>query len=186
MTEKEATENNPWKTLSSEVKYENPWIKVTEHQVVNFSGEPGIYGTVHYKHLAIGIIPVDEQGNTWLVGQHRYPLDQYSWEIPEGGGKIGIDPIESAQRELQEETGLMANKWEELLNTHLSNSVSDEWGVIYLATDLTEGEPKPESDEDLIVRKLPLVEAIDMVHKGEITDSLSVMGLLKMQIIRKI
>lgn len=186
MTEKDHTEKNPWQTLNSEVKYENPWIKVTEHQVINFSGEAGIYGTVDFKHHAIGIIPVDEDGNTWLVGQYRYPLKQYSWEIPEGGGKIDVDPLDSARRELEEETGLTAGKWDEILNTHLSNSVSNEWGVIYVATDLTEGEPKPESDEDLVVRKLPLKDAIEMVHRGEITDSLSVMGLLKMQIIRNL
>src|SRR5688572_31918894 len=106
---------NPWTTISEEVKYENPWIKVEEHQVLNPAGKPGIYGKVHYKHIAIGIIPIDEENNTWIVGQYRYPLLAYSWEIIEGGGKIGVDPVESAKRELLEEAGIIAEEWELLI-----------------------------------------------------------------------
>src|SRR5687767_10265505 len=103
---------NPWKKLSAEIKYENPWIKVEEHQVLNPAGNPGIYGKVHFKNLAIGVIPIDENGNTWIVGQYRYPLDEYSWEIIEGGGKLGVDPLVSAKRELLEEAGIIAEEWE--------------------------------------------------------------------------
>ena len=177
---------NPWKTLKSEVKYENPWIKVVENKVIHPDGNEGIYGVVHYKHNAIGIIPIDENLNTWLVGQYRYPLNLYSWEIPEGGGKKSENPIIAAQRELKEETGIIAKKWTPLLEMHLSNSVSDEWGIIYVAEDLTFVEPNPDGSEKLEVKKVPLVEAIEMVMRGEITDSLSVAGLLKLAILKKL
>lgn len=173
---------NPWKTLSSEKIYENPWISLTEHQVTNPGGGNGIYGEVHFKNLAIGIIPLDEENNTWLVGQYRYPLKQYSWEIPEGGGLLNNDPLLSAQRELLEETGIKAEKWIEIQKIHLSNSVSDELGIIYLARQLSFGESSPEESEDLIVRKVPFETAYQMVLNGEITDSLSVAAILKLKI----
>jgi len=175
--------NNPWKTLKSELKYENPWIAVTEHQVLDAGGNDGIYGTVHFKNIAIGIIPLDEENNTWLVGQYRYPLNQYSWEICEGGGKLGIPPLESAQRELLEETGIKANQWKKILDMHLSNSVSDEVGIIYLAKDLAYFEPQPDEDEVLQLKKISFDEAFEMVMNGTITDSLSVAGILKTKIL---
>ncbi|NCP46358.1 MAG: DNA mismatch repair protein MutT [Flavobacteriales bacterium CG18_big_fil_WC_8_21_14_2_50_32_9] len=175
--------NNPWKTLKSELKYENPWIAVTEHQVLDAGENDGIYGTVHFKNIAIGIIPLDEENNTWLVGQYRYPLNQYSWEICEGGGKLGIPPLESAQRELLEETGIKANQWKKILDMHLSNSVSDEVGIIYLAKDLAYFEPQPDEDEVLQLKKISFDEAFEMVMNGTITDSLSVAGILKTKIL---
>lgn len=120
--------SNPWLTKRTDLKYANPWITVEENQVINPSGKPGIYGVVHFKNLAIGIVPVDEEGYTWLVGQYRYPLNEYTWEIPEGGGPIGIDPLKSAQRELREETGLLAERWTYLSRIHTSNSVCNEEG----------------------------------------------------------
>lgn len=179
--------DKPWTTLSSELKYNNPWISVTEYQVLNPAGKPGIYGKVHFKNRAIGIIPIDENGNTWLVGQHRYPLDEWSWEIPEGGGPIEGTVLESAKRELKEETGVVAKKWTELLRTHLSNSVSDEEGFIFLAEELEYGEAELEETEaDMKVWKLPFNEALDMVMTGKITDSLSVMGILKVARLKKL
>lgn len=171
---------NPWKTLSGELKYDNRWISVTEYQVLNPSGGKGIYGKVHFKNTAIGILALDKELNTWLVGQYRYTLNAWSWEIPEGGGPQGEPPIEAAKRELKEETGLTAGKWTELLKFHTSNSVTDEEGFAFLAEDLTEGEMLLEDTEaDLRVWKLPLAEAIKMVEAGKITDSISVMSLLK-------
>lgn len=171
---------NPWQTLSSDEKYDNPWINVTEYQVINPAGGKGIYGKVHFKNIAIGIVPIDEFGNTWLVGQWRYVLNEWSWEIPEGGGPLTIDPLLSAQRELQEETGLIAKRWSMIQRVHLSNSVSDEEGLLYLAEDLLIGAHALEDTEaDLKVWKLPLLEAVHMVETGKITDSLSVIGLLK-------
>ncbi len=180
----EQLEANPWKIRSSELRYDNPWISVTEHQVINPAGGPGIYGQVHFKNLAIGILVLDDQGNTWLVGQYRFPLGQYSWEIPEGGGPLGQDPLESAKRELREETGITANCWSEIQRIHLSNSVSDELGIIYLATDLTFGASSPEETEQLQVRKVPFTEAYRMVERGAITDSLAVAAILKVRVLQ--
>ena len=171
---------NPWTTLSHEDIYENPWIKLEEHQVINPAGGKGIYGKVHFKNTAIGIIPLDDKNSTWLVGQHRYVLNEWSWEIPEGGGPAGQTILESAQRELLEETGLKAKHWKEILKAHLSNSVSDEVGYIFLAQGLSEGDHEREATEaDMKVWKLPFADALDMVMTGKITDSLSVMGILK-------
>jgi 8-oxo-dGTP pyrophosphatase MutT (NUDIX family) len=172
---------NPWTTLSGEDKYENRWIRVTEYQVITPGGGRGIYGKIHFKNKGIGVIPVDNEGNTWLVGQYRYTLNEFHWEIPEGGAPLGEDPLAAAQRELKEETGLTAKKWTRLLRLNTSNSVTDEECVIFLAEELEEGENELEDTEaDLKVRKLPLKEAINMVDRGEIADSMSMMGLLKL------
>lgn len=169
----------PWKTLTKKTVYDNPWICVTHREVVNPAGNQGIYGKVHFKNLAIGIVPLDDDLNTWLVGQYRYPLGQYSWEIPEGGGPVGTDPLESAKRELREETGLIATEWIELMHLHLSNSVSDEASLVYIARGLTAGAAEPEETEELSVRKLPFSKATEMVLSGEITDAISVAAILK-------
>ncbi|MBL7843616.1 MAG: NUDIX hydrolase [Cyclobacteriaceae bacterium] len=172
--------HNPWTTLATREVYNNKWIQVTEHDVLNPSGGKGIYGKVHFKNKAIGIIPVDENGNTWLVGQYRYTLNEYSWEIPEGGGAMDTEPLEAAKRELKEETGLTANKWTLLMRIHTSNSVTDEEGFVFLAEDLIPGEDdREETEADLVVKKLSLKEAVAMAMNGEITDSISVAGLLK-------
>jgi len=173
------TEQNPWTTLSSATHYDNPWITVTEHQVLNPAQSPGIYGTVHFKNIAIGIVPIDANGFTWLVGQYRYPLKAYSWEIPEGGGKLHEPPLQSAKRELKEETGLEAARWEQILEMHLSNSVTDERAVVFLATELKEGLSSPEETEVLSLRKVSIADALDMVERGEITDAVSVAAILK-------
>src|SRR3954470_7748950 len=175
----EPDETNPWQTLSSDVRYDNAWITVTHRDVINPSGGPGIYGLVHYKSLAIGILPVDAEGNTWLVGQYRYPTDHYSWEIPEGGGDQAADPVISAQRELREETGIEAATWRLLLHMELSNSVSDELAYVYLATGLSFGASSPEETEQLTLKKLPMTEAIAMALDGRITDAISVAALLR-------
>ena len=170
---------NPWKTLSSRPLYENPWISVREDQVINPKGGKGIYGVVHFKNKAIGIIPVDEEGYTWLVGQYRYALEEYCWEIPMGGGPLAIDILESAKRELKEETGFTAARWTMITRIHTSNSVTDEEGFVFLAEGLTPGETAPEETEDLVVRKVHLREVVAMVMDNRITDSISVGGLLK-------
>ncbi len=170
---------NPWKQLSRRRIYENPWIEVYEDRVINPRGGEGIYGKVSFKNIAIGIIPVDEDFNTWIVGQYRYTLDEYSWEIPMGGGHKKTEALISAQRELKEETGLMAKKWTNIMRIHTSNSVTDEEGFVFVAQDLTEGETEFDETEDLIIKKIKLAEAIRMVMEGEITDAISVAGLLK-------
>jgi 8-oxo-dGTP pyrophosphatase MutT (NUDIX family) len=170
---------NPWKTKSKAKIYDNPWITLEEHQVVNPSGKDGIYGKVHFKNKALGIIPLDAEGYTWLVGQYRYTLDEYAWEIPMGGGPIGVNILESAKRELKEETGLTAGKWTQIMRIHTSNSVTDEEGFVFLAEELTQGETEFEETEQLQVLKVKLEEAIRMVVDGEITDAISIGGLLK-------
>ena len=173
-------QHKPWKTLTSREVYDNRWIRVEEHDVINPAGGEGIYGKVHFKNKAIGIIPIDRDGNTWLVGHFRYTLNEFSWEIPEGGGPLGTDPLSAAQRELREETGLKAQRWELIMRFHTSNSVTDEEGFVFLAEDLEQGEQELEETEtDLQVRKLPFQEALNMVLRGEITDSMSVAGILK-------
>jgi 8-oxo-dGTP pyrophosphatase MutT (NUDIX family) len=176
---KEKNEKSPWTTLSGEEKYDNRWINVTEYQVINPGGGRGIYGKVHFKNKAIGVIPVDSEGNTWLVGQFRYTLNEFHWEIPEGGAPLTEPPLEAAKRELKEETGLTAKKWSQIARLHTSNSVTDEEGFVFLAEDLELGENQLEETEaDLKVMKLPLKKAIEMVKQGTITDSMSMIGLL--------
>jgi len=168
---------NPWRTVASERVYENSWISVREDSVTRPDGEPGIYGVVHYKNVAVGILPV-EDGHTFLVGQYRYPLEQYSWEIPEGGCPEGEEPLQAAKRELKEETGFEAENWRMLGHAHLSNSVADEYAVWFLATGLTPGETRPEGGEILEVRRVPLGEALEMAMDGRITDVLSQVALM--------
>jgi 8-oxo-dGTP pyrophosphatase MutT (NUDIX family) len=173
-------ETNPWRVLKAEPRYDNAWISVTHHEVLNPAGNPGIYGVVHYKNLAIGVIPIDGEGNTWLVGQYRFPTQTYTWEIPEGGGNPAHTPLESAQRELLEETGITAGRWRLILSDmQLSNSVSDELAYIFIATDLSFGASSPEDTEQITARKLPLKEAVEMALDGRITDAMSVAGLLR-------
>ncbi len=171
---------NPWKQQSNRRVYENPWFCIDEDEVINPGGGLSLYGKVLFKNIAIGIIPLDEHGNTWLVGQYRYVPDCYSWEIPMGGGPLEADPLESAMRELKEETGLSASDWRTLMHLHTTNSVTDERGIVYVATGLSECEPDTEETEDLQLIKLPLKEAIQLVIDGEITDAVSVAGLLRL------
>jgi 8-oxo-dGTP pyrophosphatase MutT (NUDIX family) len=168
---------SPWKTLASKQVYDNPWIAVREDKVIRPDGEPGIYGVVHFKNIAVGILPI-EGDHIYLVGQYRYPLEQYSWEIPEGGCAIGEEPFRAAQRELREETGLEAKHWRLLGEAYLSNSVADEYAVWFLASGLVPGERQPEGTEALEVRRLPLREALGMALGGQITDSLSLMAIM--------
>lgn len=176
-------EKNPWVIQSRKTIYDNPWISVTEYAVLNPSGNPGIYGKVHFKNTALGILAMDEEKNIFLVGQYRFATDSYSWEIPEGGEPVSSDPLEGAKRELAEETGLHAEHWEVMLTMHLSNSVSDEKAIVYLATGLTQHQSSPEDTEQLVVKKLPLEKAFRMIEEGVITDSMSVAAILKTKLL---
>jgi 8-oxo-dGTP pyrophosphatase MutT (NUDIX family) len=164
--------------VSSRLVYDNPWIRLREDQVFRPDGQSGVYGVVHFKNRAVGVLPVDERGRVWLVGQHRYPLNAYSWEIPEGGSPFAEAPEDTARRELREETGLVAASLELVATAHLSNSVSDEVAYIFRATDLTEGPSNPEGCERLEVRRVEWEEAWSMLQRGEITDSMSVIALM--------
>ncbi len=181
MSEPIDTSKNPWTKITEQTVYDNPWIRVEHHEVITPGGSEGIYGKVHYKNLAIGILPLDSENNTWLVGQYRYPHNQYSWEIPAGGGILGDNPLLAAQRELSEETGIIAQRWDHILTMQLSNSVSDEIAHIYVAQDLEFKQAHPEETEDLVIKKVSIEEAFEMTMKGEIQDSLSVGGILKLK-----
>ena len=168
-----------WKRLKSAVVYDNPWITVFDEKVLNPNGGESQYGRIHFKSKAIAIVPLDEDGNTWLVGQNRYTTDEYSWEVPMGGSDAGEDPIYTAKRELKEETGLTAGKLEQIMRLHPNNSITDEEGFVFVATNLEQGETDFDDDENLQVRKLSLVDAIEMVKRNEITDAISVAALLR-------
>jgi 8-oxo-dGTP pyrophosphatase MutT (NUDIX family) len=168
---------NPWQRVHRGVGYQNPWITVYHDAVIRPDGQPGIYGVVHFKNIAVGIVAVDELDRVALVGQYRYTLDQYSWEIPEGGCPEGEDPLAAAQRELLEETGVTAKHWQELGRFHLSNSVSDELAIAYLATGLTHGTAQPEGTERLSLEWVPMAEVEKLIDGGRITDALTVLGV---------
>lgn len=167
-----------WKKLNSRVVFDNDWITVFEEQVINPGGGENDYGRVHFKNKAIAIVPLDEAGNTWLVGQDRYTLGAYSWELPMGGAPVDEDPLAAAKRELKEETGLIAKLWTEIMRLHVSNSITDEEGYVFVARDLEQGATAFDETEDLQIRKLPFKDAIAMVRLGEITDAMTVAALL--------
>ncbi|MEZ4916633.1 MAG: NUDIX hydrolase [Chitinophagales bacterium] len=179
------SKKNPWITKSNKEIYNNPWIKVVENQVINPSGNKGIYGVVHFKNIAVGIVPIDKDGFTYLVGQYRYTHNTYEWEIPMGGGLKNTSPLTSAKRELLEETGLKAKKWKIILESQVSNSVTDEISITYLATGLTQHAPIPEETEELAIKKLHINEAIEMALTGKIKDLISIASLLKIDYLLK-
>jgi 8-oxo-dGTP pyrophosphatase MutT (NUDIX family) len=176
--------SGPWTRRSRRVAYANPWITVWHDEVTRPDGSAGTYGVVHFANLAAGVLALDDEDRILLVGQHRYALDAYSWEIPEGGVPAGETALEGARRELREETGVDAADWRELGRAHLSNSVSDELAVLFLATDLTEGDAHPDPTEVLDQRWVPLAEAVEMTLDGRITDAMTVIAIERLALLR--
>ena len=174
----------PWRRRGRRVAYANPWITVWHDDVARPDGSPGIYGVVHFANLAVGAVALDAEDRVLLVGQHRYALDAYSWEIPEGGVPAGEDPLEGARRELREETGTVADRWREIGRFHLSNSVTDEAGILYLATDLAQQAAAPEATEELEVRRVPFTDALAMTLDGRITDAMTILAIQRAAIAR--
>jgi ADP-ribose pyrophosphatase len=182
-TFKNAVIKSPWQTLSREVKYENPWIQVEEHQVINPAGNEGIYGTVNFKNRAVAIVALFENGDTLLVGQYRYPLQQYHWELPMGGAPEDESTLSCAQRELQEETGFTAVKWQQILSMHLSNSITQEQGSTFIAEGLQAGEMSLEDTEDISCQRVPFERVFQQVMAGEITDAMTVASIMKVRLL---
>lgn len=176
-------ESNPWKIISDDEIYNNNWIKLNHYNVINPNGGEGVYGKVHFKNIAIGIIPIDEKNNTWLVGQYRFPLNKYSWEIPEGGCPLNENPLDAAKRELLEETGFVAEDWKQILTLHLSNSVTDEFSIIYIARNLKQFKAQPEETELLQIKKIKIEETFKMIENNEITDAVSVAALQRLELL---
>jgi 8-oxo-dGTP pyrophosphatase MutT (NUDIX family) len=171
---------------SRRVAYQNPWLTVWHDEITRPDGSDGIYGVVHFENLAVGVLVLDDQDRTVLVGQHRYTLDEVSWEIPEGGVPAGESALEGAQRELREETGLEATTWVELGRLSMSNSVTDERAVLFLATGLTHGDAAPEPSESLAVRWLPFSDVLAMTLDGRIHDVLTVIAVERVALARSI
>jgi 8-oxo-dGTP pyrophosphatase MutT (NUDIX family) len=178
-------EDNPWRRISRRIAYENPWLKLYHDDVIRPDGQPGIYGVVHFGHLAIGVVPLDvEHDAVLLVGQYRYTLDHYSWEIPEGGGRFDEDPEAAARRELVEETGYSGGEWRELCRAELSNSVTDEITVLFVAKGLVAGPASPEGTEQLQVRWVAFDDVMAMIRHGEIADAMTILAMQQLALER--
>ena len=172
--------DNPWKTLTTRLEFDNPWFTVTTHDTIAPDGSRPKYGKISFKNRAVAIVPLDGERHTWLVGQWRYTLGEYSWELPMGGAPKAEPLEDAARRELKEETGLTAGRLRPLMTLHTSNSVTDEVGYVFVAEDLVAGETAFDETERLDVRRLPVDEAVAMALDGRITDAISVAGLLKL------
>lgn len=171
----------PWRRGPGRVVYDNPWIRVTEFDATAPTGRPALYGLVSFKNRALAILPLFDDGTVPMVGQNRLPFGDYSWEIPEGGGPLTEAPLAGAKRELLEETGLVAAEWREVLRMQLSNSVTDELAIGFIATGLSPGGAAEETDEteDIAHARVPFREALDAAMAGHVTDALTVAMLLR-------
>ncbi len=171
----------PWKAGDERVVFESNWISVTEQTATAPTGNPARYGLVRFKNIAIAVLPIHDDGTVTLVGQHRFPLGDYTWELPEGGSPMGEDPLDGAKRELAEETGLVAAEWREIMRAQLSNSITDERMIGYLALGLSEG-PHPHAADDteaIALVRAPFREALDAAMAGHLQDMLTVAMLLR-------
>lgn len=184
MSDPDPTES-PWHRRSRRLVYENAWVNVLHDEVDRPDGRPGIYGVIHFHNHAVAIVAIDDEDRVVLVGQWRYTIDAYSWELPEGGVPPDETPLVGAQRELREETGLQAAEWREIGRIAVSNSVTDELGTLFLATGLRQGEASPDGTEELRLRWVPFDEALAMIDDGGITDLLTIAALERVGRLRR-
>jgi ADP-ribose pyrophosphatase len=178
------TVSGPWTRHGRRTAYENAWITIWHDDVTRPDGAPGVYGVVHFANRAAGVLVLDDEDRVLLVGQHRYALDAYSWEIPEGGVPEGESAEAGARRELLEETGVEASDWRELARIHLSNSVSDELAILFVATGLCHGDATPDGTEQLVIRWLPFADVLAMTLDGRITDAMTVVAVERLALLR--
>jgi len=179
MTDAWEEDGNPWSVTARYVPFKNDWLHIEKNDVIRPDGGAGEYTVVRLRRLAVGVLPIEPDGGVHLVGQWRFPLARYSWEIPEGGGEPGEAPLACAKRELEEETGLRAANWAPILEMDLSNSVTDEAGIVFLATGLQPGQKQPEATEVLRHRRAPFIDVLARVIDGRIRDSLTVAAMLR-------
>ena len=169
----------PWKVLTSEVLQDNPWFRVELHRAVAPTGVEADYYMSHFKNVAVGVLPLFDDGTVCLVGQWRFPFGTYSWEIPEGGVPMSETPLDGAKRELREEAGLLASDWREVLTMQLSNASSNEVSICYLAMGLSQAERDLDPTEALALERVPFQEALAAAVAGKIRDSMAVATLLR-------
>jgi 8-oxo-dGTP pyrophosphatase MutT (NUDIX family) len=173
-----ASEDNPWTTLSTEPRFEDDFVRVDDHRVINPAGREANYGVVHFKNIGLRILPVDAEGQTFLVGQYRYGADYFSWEFPAGNQDPGEDSRDGAKRELREEIGQIATEWLDLAEIVPSGSITDQRERSYVAWDLHKAEQDLDEQEAIRVKRLPFAEAVRMAVSGEIRDAGSIVALL--------
>jgi 8-oxo-dGTP pyrophosphatase MutT (NUDIX family) len=171
--------DDPWIVKGVTQPFENAWFRIDSHAVIHPGGEPGTYSVIRVRRLAVGVLPIDADGNVHLVGQWRFPLGRYSWEMPEGGAEPGEAALDCARRELEEETGLSAANYRQILEMDLSNSLTDEKAVMFLANDLQPGEAKPDATEVFKRRTVTFAEMLARVTDGRIRDSMTVAAVLR-------
>ena len=176
-------EDNPWVFRGKREVFDNWLINLSLHDLTNLSGNPAEYVWVGFKNKAVGVVAIDGD-EIWLVGQYRYTIGQYSWELPEGGCPPGKDTLDAAKWELAEETGLRAQRYQPLVELHTSNGITDEWAIVYLATGLTQGEAQPEENEELQTRKISIDDLVAEIDAGKITDAMTVAAGYKLALMK--
>lgn len=169
----------PWQDHGSRTVYDNPWLALTEHEATAPTGLAATYGVLRPKNVAVGVLPLHSDGTVTLVGQSRFALMNYSWEMPEGGAPFDEAPLDGAKRELAEEAGLSARIWREVLRMELSNSMTDERAIAWLAWDLVEVPVDPDPTEVIATVRVPFMTLMAEIDRGAVRDAFTVATALR-------